>query len=93
MGRTRNPLMHRGWMSGWRGRRGTKGRNEGRAKIVGRAFFFLSSSCVRVLLPSRLAHSAPVEVGGSYLFTSLFVFALLWYISLRDDALSYARVK
>ena len=32
-----------------------------------------------VLLPPRLAHSAPVEVGGSDL-TNLFAFAVLWYI-------------
>ena len=78
-------------MSGWRGKREAEGRSEERAKLL-RALFFLLS-CVRVLLPSRLAHSAPVEVGGSGYFTSLLVFALLWYISLRDDALFLARVK
>ena len=61
MGQTRNPLMLREWMSGWRGRRG---RREGRANLDGRAFPYFFLSCVRVLLPSRLAHSAPVEVGG-----------------------------
>ena len=77
--------MHRGWMSGWRGKREAAGRSEERAKLLRGLFFLLS--CVRVLVPSRPAHSAPVEVGGLGHFTNFLVFALLRYISLRDDAL------
>ena len=45
-----------------------KGRERGRLKIVRRAFPYFLSYCMGVLLPPRLAHSAPVEVGGSGLF-------------------------
>ena len=42
--------------------------------------------------PETCAH-APVEIGGTGLLTNFFVFALLWHISLRDDALFTARSK
>ena len=59
------------------------------------SFRFSSASslfCVGTPLSLRIAHSAlwRSETGS---FTSFFVFALLWYISLGDDALFYARTK
>ena len=43
-----------------------------------------------MLLSLRTAHSAPWRVEDWYL-TGFFVFALLWHISLRDDALFFMR--
>ena len=53
---------------------------------------FSFSFCAGVLLPLRIAHSAPWK-SEDWDLTSFFVFALLRYISLRDDALFYARSK
>jgi hypothetical protein len=100
MGRTKSPLMPRGWMSGWRGRRGGDGRRRGGLKFVclGRHFF----PCMRALLPSRLAHSAPWRSTDFLIFVAdrpragswllfLSVLHCFRHISLRDDAFVLSR--
>ena len=60
---------------------------EKREERVEIAFSFILFFCMGVLLPPRLAHSAPVEVGGSDSLRAFLVSALLWHIPLRGDAL------
>ena len=78
--------MPRGWMSGWRGKRGEEGRREGEVNLLGRASPCFLSYCMGALLPPRLAHSAPwrLEEQGSRRIS--LCPRCFGYISLRDDA-------
>ena len=62
----------------WRGKRSEEGRREGKVNLLERAFPCFLSYCMGVLLPPRLAHSAPAwRLEEQGLLTNFFVSALL----------------